>query len=230
MLIRKAGFIAALILLTLCTTSTWAQNDLSTTAITQPQSGCALSATEQVTLRLFNFGNTLPAATSFNIAYTINAGAPVVEWLTLGSSLLSNSALSYTFTTRANLSTPGVYFIDGIVALAGDINPNNDAFTQYQVQNTAPSIGGSVTGPGIPTAAGVLSLNGYIGAVIEWQQSIDGTRWRALQNTSSAQPFALLAEPTRFRALVQNGSCAAVYSSTALVHPTDPIFSNGFES
>ena len=83
--------------------------------------------------------------------------------------------------------------------------------------------------PDHPTTAGVLSLSGHTGAVIEWQQSIDAARWRALQNTSTAQPFALLAEPTRFRALVKNASCAAVYSSTALVYPADAIFSNGFE-
>lgn len=229
MLIRKAGFIAALMLLTLCSTSTWAQNDLSTTAIQQPLSGCALTASENVTLRIFNFGNTLPAGSFFNAAYTINAGAPVVESVILGSNLLANSALTYTFITPANLSTPGLYFIDGMVALAGDVNPNNDALTQYQVQNTAPSIGGTVTGPGMPTTTGALSVTGQIGAVIEWQQSIDAVRWRALQNTGTVQAFALLAEPTRFRAMVQNGSCAAVYSSTALVYPADPIFSNGFE-
>ncbi|MCK6648789.1 MAG: hypothetical protein L6Q66_03950, partial [Bacteroidia bacterium] len=71
--------------------------DVSVTAITQPVSGCALTATENVTIRMFNFGPTLTAGTSFNVSYTINAGAPVTELLTLGSNVLTNSTFTYTF-------------------------------------------------------------------------------------------------------------------------------------
>src|SRR4051794_39763974 len=74
-----------------------AQNDLSVTAIVVPQSGCALAPTENVSIRIFNYGSTLPAATSFNVSYTINVGAPVVELITLASPLSSNSAMTYTF-------------------------------------------------------------------------------------------------------------------------------------
>ena len=48
-----------------------AQNDVSTVALSRPVSGCSLTATESVTVRLFNYGSTLPAATSFNLSYRV---------------------------------------------------------------------------------------------------------------------------------------------------------------
>ncbi|HEY4282810.1 MAG TPA: hypothetical protein VGM62_07050 [Chthoniobacterales bacterium] len=113
-----------------------AQNDLSIVKITSPVSGCGLTATENVTVRVFNYGNTLPAGTSFNISYTINAGAPVTELITLASNLTSNSTLTYTFLTQANLSVPGTYTFDATVAIAGDVSPANDALTGYIVANS----------------------------------------------------------------------------------------------
>lgn len=49
--------------------------------------------------RTYSYGAALPAGTLFNVAYIINAGAPVTELPTLASNLQSNSALDYTFTT-----------------------------------------------------------------------------------------------------------------------------------
>jgi hypothetical protein len=207
-----------------------AQNDLAVTNILAPQSGCALTATENVSMRVFNYGSTLPAGTSFNAVYTINAGASVVELITLASPMTSNSALTYTFTTQANLSTPGSYTFDARVALAGDISLANDTFDGFVVTNSAPSVGGSVSGTSGPTLSGSLSLSGHTGSVIEWQQSDDGgLRWRRLSNTTTTQDFDLLREHTQFRALVSNVPCAPALSSPQLVLSSDPIFYSGFE-
>lgn len=195
-----------------------AQNDLSTTAITQPVSGCALTATESVTIRLFNYGNTLPAATSFNVSYTINGGGPVTELVTLGSTLVSNTALTYTFTTQANLSTPGTYTLDATVSLAGDIAPANNALTGRQVENSAPSIGGTLSGPG-SGSSGALTLTGNTGAVVQWEQSPDTLRWIKLANTTNSQSFSGLTTPTQFRARVVNGRCPDAVSNVVMVVP-----------
>lgn len=96
------------LLATLCVGNAVAQ-DLATVAITMPQSGCTLTANESVTVSVFNYGPTLPAGSVFNASYTINAGAPVTENVVLGSNLLRNSRFIYTFSTQANLSTPGTY-------------------------------------------------------------------------------------------------------------------------
>lgn len=204
--------------------------DVSVTAITQPVSGCALTATENVTIRMFNFGPTLTAGTSFNVSYTINAGAPVTELLTLGSNVLTNSTFTYTFTTQANLSTPGTYTIDATCALAGDINPSNDAFTGYTVINTAASAGGTVSGGTnvcIGANSGNLTLSGHTGNVLNWEYSTDGGgTWISISNTTTTQSYLNLTVPTRYRAKVQNGSCATATSTSAII-TIDPVSVGG---
>lgn len=191
--------------------------DLSVINITSPASGCALTSTETVTIRLFNFGPNLPAGTTFNVSYTINAGAPVVETVTLASTLLTNSTLNYSFTTLANLSTAGVYSFDATVSIAGDINPTNDAFTGYSVTNTSASVGGTVSGPAsvcITGNTGSVSLSGHTGNVLRWEYSTDGgSTWFTLSNTTTSQAFMDLNTQTLYRAVVQNGGCTPATSS-----------------
>ncbi len=204
--------------------------DVSVTAITQPVSGCALTATENVTIRMFNFGPTLLAGSSFNVSYTINAGAPVTELLTLGSNVLTNSTFTYTFTTQANLSTPGTYTIDATCALPGDINPSNDAFTGYSVVNTAASAGGTVAGgTNVCTGSnsGNLTLSGHTGNVVNWEYSTDGGgTWISISNTTTTQSYLNLTVATRYRAKVQNGSCATANSTEAQM-TIDPLSVGG---
>ena len=204
--------------------------DISAVAITAPQGGCALGSSENVTIRLFNHDANLPAGTALNVAYTVNAGAPVVEMIVLGNALLSHSTLVYTFATPANLSLPGSYIFTATVALPGDVNPSNDAFNGHVVTNSAPSGGGIASGPGAPVLSGSVSLTGQTGAIVEWQQSEDGgRRWRRLANTSASQGFGMLLRDTSFRALVRNGACAPALSSESAVLSSDPVFYSGFE-
>ncbi|MEO5641734.1 MAG: gliding motility-associated C-terminal domain-containing protein [Bacteroidia bacterium] len=204
---------------TIFSSAALAQNDLSVISITAPVDGCALTSTESVTIKVFNFGNTLPAGTSFNVSYTINAGAPVTELVTLGVTLLSNSTLNYTFTTQANLSTAGTYNFDATVSLAGDINPTNNAFNGYMVTNTAPSVGGSVAGGTnvcITTNSGVLTLSGHTGSILRWEYSTDGgSTWVNISNTTTTQSYNNLTVPTLYRAVVQNGTCSIANSAVA---------------
>lgn len=197
----------------------FAQTDLSVTSITAPVSGCALTSTENVTIRIFNFGATLPAGSSFNVSYDINAGVPVTELVTLASNLTSNSALIYTFTTQADLSVVGSYTFDASVSIAGDVSPANDAFNGYIVDNTANSVGGTVsggTGVCITGNSGVLTLSGHTGNVVRWEYSTDGGfTWINITNTTTTQSYNNLTVPTQYRALVQNGTCTAQYSSIA---------------
>lgn len=223
---RIARWLGLLCGLTVCAHA----GDLAVTAIVSPQSGCALGSAEGVSIRLFNYGSTLAAGTSFNVAYSVNAGAPVQEPVTLGASLPSHTALNYTFITPADLSIEGTYTLSATAALAGDVSPGNDTYGGYAVVNSAPSLGGSATGPTDPTLSGTVTLIGNIGSVREWQQSSDGgLRWRRLENATTQQAFADLRADTLFRALVQNGSCAPALSNAHLVPSSDPIFYSGFE-
>jgi len=143
----------------------------------------------------------------------------VTELITLGSSLTSNSALTYTFVTSADLSAPGSYTFSATVSLAGDVSPANNAFANYVVTNSAPSVGGTIAAP--PQASsGTLTLSGNTGAVVQWEESHDdGLRWFVVSNQSTTLDFANLRSVTKFRARVRNGACADALSNIATVTP-----------
>jgi hypothetical protein len=206
-----------------------AQPDLAVSAFLQPTSACALDGGETVSVRLSNPGSTLPVATTLNLAYSIDGGTPVVEPIVLAAPLATNVVLDFSFATLADLSVPGTYVFDAAVHLPGDADPSNDVLAGYVVIHAGQSVGGIVSAPSEPTTAGTLTLSGRIGAVVEWQQSVDGLRWRSLENTTPEQAFAGLESDTFFRVQVQDASCAPVLSDPVVVRTTAPIFGDGFE-
>lgn len=198
--------------------------DVSVTAITGPSTGCSLTTTENVVIRIFNYGSDL-SGTPFNVQYTLNGGVPVVEVATFPS-FLTNSTVTYTFTTTANLSAAGTYTIDAATSLAGDVNPSNDAFTGYTVVNSSPSVGGTVSGATnvcYNVNSGGLTLSGQTGSILNWESSTDGgVTWVTISNTTTSQSYNNLTVQTAYRARVQNGSCPVATSSiaTMTIDPT----------
>ena len=193
--------------------------DVSVIAITAPVSGCSLTAAETVTISVKNVGLTDLSGTPFNLSYTINAGAPVTDVGVSFAFFPSNTTVSYSFVVPANLSVPGVYTFTAFSTLASDINNSNDAFNGYVVTCTAPSVGGTVSGgtnvcKGVN--AGVLTLSGETGAVLNWEYSTDGgVTYISISNTTTTQSYLNLTVPTIYRAQVQNGACAVATSTTA---------------
>lgn len=191
--------------------------DLSVQAITAPASGCSLASAETVNIQLFNFGSNLPAATNFTVSYSINGGPPATELVTLGSTLLTNSTLHYTFLTGANLSTPGNYTITATVSIGGDINPTNN--TQSISVTNSNTVAGSVSGGtqvSYGANSGTLTLSGNTGAVIRWELSNDGgTTWFMVANETSSQSYLNLKSDTLYRAVVKDAACPEARSSVA---------------
>lgn len=189
--------------------------------VLSPLSGCSLTANENMTIRLFNFGSNVVAGTSFNLSYSINGGPAITEMVTLGPTLLSKSTLTYTFVTQANLSAEGVYSVDFTVSMPGDINASNNTYQGFIINNYAPSAGGTISGSTTACAAsnsGTLTLSGYTGSVVRWEYSTDnGNTWYYVSNTTTSQSYSNLKQTTWYRAVVQNGSCAPAFSATAIV-------------
>jgi hypothetical protein len=190
-------------------------------SITQPVSGCSLTSTENVTIRIFNFGSNRPAGSSIPVSYTINGGMPVNETIVLGATLLTNSSLSYTFTTQANLSIPGTYLISATANLPGDINPGNNSFTNYMVTHYAISTGGTISGSTSACASGnsgTLTLAGYTGNILRWEYSNDnGNTWYYISNTSTTQNYSNLKTTTLYRAVIQSPTCGITFSAIATI-------------
>ena len=111
--------------------------DLGITTVVAPNnnSGCQLSASEQVTIRLFNYGGS--TVSNFPVSYAINGGTPVSE--TVSSSISPATYFDYTFTQTADLSALDYYTITCNVNVSGDVDAGNNNISHY-VSSTDASI------------------------------------------------------------------------------------------
>lgn len=191
--------------------------DLALSAIVQPNSGCALSNAEPVSIRILNYGPTLPAGAAFLVAYWIDGGSSVNDTVTLSSNFQSNTSLVHTFAVPADLSSPGTHVLNAAINPTGDINPGNNTLTGYAVANSAPSLAGTLSGS--VSNSGTLTLGASIGTVVQWEESPDLQRWFKLANTTQTQHYAGLTSPMHFRVRVANTPCAAVVSNVHTVTP-----------
>jgi gliding motility-associated-like protein len=204
-----------------------AQDDLGLAApngsISSPVSGCALTNSELVTIKIFNYGpGTI--VTPFNVSYTVTgpiSSGPVVE--AVGApNIPPNTLFTYTFLTPVNMSSGGVYIVDANVSLPGDPNASNDSYNNYSVVNSDPTVGGSIAPAAVTTCSGsgsgTLTLSGETGTVLEWQYSTDGgSTWIPIANTTNTLNYSNLTVTTMYQAMVQNGSCAAAASASATI-------------
>ncbi|MBK7238825.1 MAG: T9SS type A sorting domain-containing protein [Flavobacteriales bacterium] len=105
--------------------------DCGVTAITSPSTGSGLTATEDITVEITNFGSA--TQTSVPVYYTVNAGTPVQE--TYAGSIASGASATYTFTATVDLSALGSYSIVAGTEIVGDGDTSNDDFTKVVENN-----------------------------------------------------------------------------------------------
>ncbi len=108
--------------------------DLGVTEITSPTTGENLGQ-ETVTIKIKNFATS--DVNGFSVSYKIDDKEAVVE--NIASTLKAGEELNYTFTTKADLSTPRQnYTIKAFANLADDLNSSNDTCT-IKVRHVAPA-------------------------------------------------------------------------------------------
>ncbi|UAY51789.1 S8 family serine peptidase [Ferruginibacter albus] len=107
-------------------------NDLSVASILSPsKNGCGLSSANPISIRVKNYNNTAVANVPVN--YQVNNGTVVTEII---PSIAANSAVDYTFTTKANLSSYVDYSINAWVKFPGDTYSINDSVKNYSLHNS----------------------------------------------------------------------------------------------
>lgn len=94
-----------------------------------PQSSCNLSTTETVAIKVKNMG--IDTVTTFTASYSVNNGQTFITPETYNGQILPGDEITYTFTTTANFSVPGVFNCIAAVNLNTDPNPNNDTLPAY---------------------------------------------------------------------------------------------------
>ncbi len=155
-------------------------DDTGAVALDAPETG-TLTATEDVTITVFNFGEN--AASGFDVSYTIDGGTTVTE--TFAGTVNSSESATYTFATQADLSTVGqTYSFEICTNLSGDEDNGNDCVT-VEVTHLQPNdigvteITAPVSGVGLGAAEVItVTINNFGGAEqsnFDVSYDLDGT-------------------------------------------------------
>ncbi len=187
--------------------------------------GCSsVNATGTITV---NPSNTVGAASS-TPTLCINTLLPNITHTTTGATGIGVAAglpAGVTAAWSANTITiSGTPTVAGLfsysIPLTGGCSVANAVGT---INVTPASIGGSITPTLISicsgTNTGTMTLSGYTGSIIRWEQSINaGSTWTPIANTAATYNTTVT-QPTLFRAVVQNGVgiCASANSAAAQV-------------
>jgi hypothetical protein len=117
------------------------QEDGGVTVMNGPRSDCGLSANEQISIRVNNFG--LGTLNGIPVGYRINGGLVVQEFWN-NANITPGAFANYTFVTPADLSNPGPYEIEIWTEITTDPIQFNDTFKTLifnnQFVNTFPFV------------------------------------------------------------------------------------------
>ena len=100
--------------------------DMAATNWLLPQNSYSLTSSEQVKIRVQNFGSN--SVNSFNVSYSINGGSSYVTD-TVFQSLSFGQTYDHIFSQTANFSSPGIYQCKAYITLSGDTIHTNDTIT-----------------------------------------------------------------------------------------------------
>ncbi len=137
-------------------------NDLGAVAVNEPQDG-QLTATEDVTITIFNYG--LDAISDFEVSYQIDGGAVVTEDF-IGTIETGTSA-QFTFATPGDFSIEGqTYEITATTIFGDDEFADNDSTVESVTHLVANDTGVSAvtspsSGSGLGTESITIELNNY---------------------------------------------------------------------
>lgn len=181
------------------------------------------------------FTHSLVAGTTYVIVVsTYSSGITGAFTIGSNSSIFSGGVNNwYTAASGGSILTMGEIF--NPVGLAGSGVPNTSTIgvTTFYVANalypncrTAAtfvigSVGGIVNSNASfcsATNSGTLTLSGYAGTILRWESSTNGfTTSTTIANTTATQSYSNLTQTTKYRAVIQNGSCASNTSTTATI-------------
>lgn len=175
--------------------------------VVSPGSGCPGTTSNTINLTVTGISSVTPAERCGTGPVTLNATATsgVVTWYSVesgGSGLLTANSFPV-----ASLSATTTYY----AAAPGCTQRVPVTATVYPA-----SAAGSVTTiPGSSPNTTILTLSSQTGLVQKWQSSTDNFN-AAITDIASTQSQLVVSNPvlaTRYRAVVQSGTCAAVNSS-----------------
>ncbi|KLT67685.1 hypothetical protein AB674_21445, partial [Flavobacterium sp. ABG] len=151
--------------------------------------------------------------------YTVTYNRTNPTGTALTAAMTVTSAGTGTF-TAVGLTTIGTSTITVTNLTSGVCSSNIAANNTTNVIVSATTVGGTISGAKTICAgatSGLLTLSGYTGTILKWQSSGPFGTWDDIVNTAATYTSGPLTETIDFRAVIQNGSCAAVNSATVTI-------------
>ncbi|MCB0734302.1 MAG: DUF2341 domain-containing protein [Flavobacteriales bacterium] len=171
----------------------------------------SLTTDETEVCQLSNFGN-IVAQNVVGSIVSWQSKTPFGNWKDV-----ANTSAQHTF---YNLSEETSFRIIAKNEFCGA-----DTSKPLVIQVTKPSSGGTISGKDRLCSASediTITLQNQRGAIQRWEESVDGANWIEKTGTSSS---LLLSKPTssrQYRAVVKNGVCPSINSSTFLLTVDEP--------
>lgn len=101
--------------------------DVGVASINSPSTTCEFVNNEVLNISVLNNSeDTLLAAETIDVSYSLNGGVSVNEVITLASDLLPGNTVDYSFTSTLNLTTSTTHNIEVSCAIPIDVNNAND--------------------------------------------------------------------------------------------------------
>ncbi|MEI6087341.1 MAG: gliding motility-associated C-terminal domain-containing protein [Bacteroidota bacterium] len=133
-------------------------------------------------------------------------------------SALSGNPTNITFTNIADPNTTINGLLNGSYMLVWTIDNGVCTSSKDTVQiivypETVPGILSADATVCASSNNGTISLNGYSGAILQWESSTNGSNWNAITNTNNSQNYSNLTSSTNYRVSVKNAVCPSLYSN-----------------
>lgn len=124
--------------------------------------------------------------------------------------------------TGATVNFPNVQNSFGVrvVVRQGGSCTNEVTSAISTINATSPSVSGTTSGNATVCATGnggAITLSGQTGSVLRWERSVNGITWTSIANTTTTQTYLNLTATTSYRAVVQNGVCAAATTNASTI-------------
>ncbi len=118
--------------------------------------------------------------------------------------------------TATNISTP-TYFRAVIQSGTAPVEYSSPAFIDVNSQSNGGTLSSS-TSICKGETSGLLTVSGFNGTILRWEQSTDGgTNWTTIANTTNSYTSGPLTTTTQYRVIVKNGICSEAQSSVATI-------------
>jgi hypothetical protein len=123
---------------------------------------------------------------------------------------ITNTATTYSETP----ATAAVWDYRALVQNGTCASVYSSTFSVSVNSSTGGSLAGTTTAVCLGTSTGTITLSGHIGSIVRWEKRVNTGTWTNIANTTSTySETPTSAGSWQYRALLQNGTCAAVYST-----------------